>query len=88
MVKILLFGDQNCTQLENAFIINSTIKYLVDSEIQWSTSVVVHNLNDLNVFVITCFFTAASAYDKLLGFSFCISQVLSVYFPFALIQVL
>ena len=29
-----------------------------------------------------------SAYDKLLGFSFCISQVLSVYFPFVLIQVL
>ena len=26
--------------------------------IQWSTSVVVHDLNDLNVFVITCFFTA------------------------------
>ena len=29
-----------------------------------------------------------SAYDKLLGSSFCISQVLSVYFPFVLIQVL
>ena len=55
--------------------------------IQWSTSVVVHDLNDLNVFVITCFFTAV-AYDKHLGSSFCISQVLSVYFPFVLIQVL
>ena len=32
MVKILLFGDQNYTQVENAYIINATIKYLVDSE--------------------------------------------------------
>ena len=32
LVKILLFGDQNYTQVENACIINTTIKYLVDSE--------------------------------------------------------
>ena len=28
-------------------------------EIQWSTSVVVYDLNDLNVLVITCFFIVA-----------------------------
>ena len=33
LVKILLFGDQNYTQEENSYIINATIKYLVDSEI-------------------------------------------------------
>ena len=32
LVKILLFGDRNYTQVENAYIINATIKYLVDSE--------------------------------------------------------
>ena len=32
LVKILLFGDQNYTQVENSYIINVTIKYLVDSE--------------------------------------------------------
>ena len=32
LVKILLFGDQNYTQVENACIINATIKCLVDSE--------------------------------------------------------
>ena len=32
LVKILLFVDQNYTQAENAYIINATIKYLVDSE--------------------------------------------------------
>ena len=32
LVKILLFGDQNYTQVENTCIINATIKYLVDSE--------------------------------------------------------
>ena len=50
----------------------------------------VHDLNDLNVFVITFFLLLLNptAYDKHLGFSFCISQVLSVYFPFVLIQVL
>ena len=32
LVKILLFGDQNYTQVENACIINATLKYLVDSE--------------------------------------------------------
>ena len=32
LIKILLFGDQNYTQVENAFIINATIKYLVDSK--------------------------------------------------------
>ena len=31
-IKTLLFGDQNYTQVENAYIINPTIKYLVDSE--------------------------------------------------------
>ena len=31
-VKISLSGDQNYTQVENAYIINATIKYLVDSE--------------------------------------------------------
>ena len=32
LVKILLFGDQNYTHVENACIINANIKYLVDSE--------------------------------------------------------
>ena len=32
LVRILLFGDQNYTQVENSYIINATIKYLVDSE--------------------------------------------------------
>ena len=32
LVKILLFGDQNDSQAEKSFIINATIKYLVDSE--------------------------------------------------------
>ena len=32
LVKILLFGDQNYTQVENAYIINATTQYLVDSE--------------------------------------------------------
>ena len=32
LVKILLFGDQNYTQVENVYVINATIKYLVDSE--------------------------------------------------------
>ena len=32
LVKILLFGDQNYTQVENAYVINATTKYLVDSE--------------------------------------------------------
>ena len=32
LVKILLFGGQNYSQEENAYIINATIKYLVDSE--------------------------------------------------------
>ena len=32
LVKILLFGDQDYTQVENTCIINATIKYLVDSE--------------------------------------------------------
>ena len=32
LVKILLFGDQYYTQVENACIINATIKYVVDSE--------------------------------------------------------
>ena len=32
LAKILLFGDQNYTEVENASIINATIKYLVDSE--------------------------------------------------------
>ena len=31
LFKILLFGDKNYTQVENSYIINSTIKYLVDS---------------------------------------------------------
>ena len=30
LVKILLFGDQNYTQVENLYIINATIKNLVD----------------------------------------------------------
>ena len=29
LVKILLFGDQNYTQVENSYVINATIKYLV-----------------------------------------------------------
>ena len=32
-VKILLFGDQSYTQVENSYKINATIKYLVDSGI-------------------------------------------------------
>ena len=32
LVKILLFGDQNYIQVENSYIINATIKYLVDLE--------------------------------------------------------
>ena len=32
LVKILLFGDQHYTPMENSCIINATIKYLVDSE--------------------------------------------------------
>ena len=32
LVKILIFGDQNYTLVENACIINATIKYLADSE--------------------------------------------------------
>ena len=32
LVKILLFGDQNYTQVENAYVINATTKYLVDLE--------------------------------------------------------
>ena len=59
LVKILLFGDQNYTQVENAYIDNQCYYEVFGRfrEIQWSTFVVVHDLNDLNVFVITCFFT-------------------------------
>ena len=32
LVKILLFGDQNYTQVKNACINNATIRYLLDSE--------------------------------------------------------
>ena len=32
LVKMLLFGDQNYTQVEKAYVINATIKYSVDSE--------------------------------------------------------
>ena len=32
LVKILLFGDQNYSQVENSYIINATVKYLVNSE--------------------------------------------------------
>ena len=32
LVKILIFGDQNYTQVENTCIINATVKYLVDLE--------------------------------------------------------
>ena len=32
LAKILLFGDQKYTQVENTYIINATIKYFVDSE--------------------------------------------------------
>ena len=32
LFKILLFGDQNSSQEENSYMINATIKYLVDSE--------------------------------------------------------
>ena len=31
LVEILLYGDQNYTQVENSYIINAAIKYLVDS---------------------------------------------------------
>ena len=52
LVKILLFRDQNYTQVENSCIINATIGQCY----QWSTSVAEHELNDFNIFVITCFF--------------------------------
>ena len=32
LIKILLFGDQNYTQVENLYIIDATIKHLVDLE--------------------------------------------------------
>ena len=32
LVEILLYGDKNYTQVENAYIINAAIKYLVDSK--------------------------------------------------------
>ena len=32
LVKTLLFGDQNYTQVENAYTIIATINYLIDSE--------------------------------------------------------
>ena len=32
LVKVLLFGDQNYTEVENSYVTNATIKYLVDSE--------------------------------------------------------
>ena len=32
LIKILLFGDQNYTEVENPYIINAIIKYLVDCE--------------------------------------------------------
>ena len=32
LVKILLFGDQNYSQVENSYIINATVKNLVNSE--------------------------------------------------------
>ena len=41
--------------------------------------------------MMTCFlliFFTLTAYDQLLGASLCISQVLSMYFPFVLIRVL
>ena len=31
-VKILLIGNQNYTQVKNSYIINATIKYLIDSQ--------------------------------------------------------
>ena len=58
--KILLFGHQNYTQVENTCIINATIKYLADSEgfnVHFCSGTW---LNDLNVFVITCFFTVVA----------------------------
>ena len=55
LVKILLFGDQNYNQKENSYIINTTIKYLVDSGTWRSNSVVSYDLNALNVFMIPCF---------------------------------
>ena len=90
LVKILRSVDQNHTQVENSYIINATIKYLVDSDGPLQSYSKVHfcslsDLNDLNVFVITCFFLLLlnpSAYDKLLGVSLCISQVLSTHFSF------
>ena len=39
---MLLFGNQNYTQAENLYIINATIKYLVDSE-RWFISAVVYD---------------------------------------------
>ena len=55
LVKVLQFGDQIYTQVENSFIINATIKYLLDSEIQRSTALVIYDLNELNVFMIFAF---------------------------------
>ena len=55
LVKTLLFEDQNYTELVNSYIANANIKYLVNSQTWWSTSVVIYDLNDLNVFLITYF---------------------------------
>ena len=42
LVKMLLYVNQNYTQAENLYIINATIKYLVDSE-RWFISAVVYD---------------------------------------------
>ena len=50
--------ESNYSQAENSYIINVTIKYLVDSKrfgVLLLSSVVIYELNALNVFMITCF---------------------------------
>ena len=85
LVKILLFGGQNYSQDENAYIINATIKYLVDSER--------FNSQHLQLWFkcLKCIYdfflsknkvVTLSAYGKLLGTGLFISQVLPMYFSF------
>ena len=55
--NITIWGS-NYSQAENSYIINVTIKYLVDSKrfgVLLLSSVVIYDLNALNVFMITCF---------------------------------
>ena len=85
LVKILLFGDQNYTQLENSNITNATIKYSVDSErfnVHFCSCMWLKWFECIYDYLLFIDVFNTSAYDKHLGASFCISQVLSMYFSF------